>query len=58
MSVDRRAIEGRRTLKFMCAGCLKADLAAVQSAHDAGTLRTLGNWSAGQILQHCTMLFD
>jgi hypothetical protein len=56
MIIDRRKIDGRRTLKFKCTGCLKADLDAVQAAHDAGTLRTLGNWSAGQILQHCAML--
>ncbi|MCH2136627.1 MAG: DUF1569 domain-containing protein [Phycisphaerales bacterium] len=51
--VDRRKVEGRRELKFNCAGCLNSDLDRIQSAHDSGTLRTLGNWSAGQILQHC-----
>lgn len=52
-AIDRRKIKGRRILKFTCTGCLSADLDAMQRAHDAGTLTALGNWSAGQILQHC-----
>lgn len=54
--IDRRKIEGRRTLKFNCLGCLQGDLDIVQAAHDAGTLSTLGNWSPGQILQHCAKI--
>ena len=52
MSVDTKAVEGRRIIKFNCINCLKADLDRIQEAHDAGTLGTIGNWSAGQIMQH------
>jgi len=55
--VDRRKIPGRRTLKFNCTGCLAGDLDAIQVSHDADTLTTLSNWSAGQILQHCAKVF-
>lgn len=56
MSVDTKVVEGRRTIKFNCINCLKGDLNRLQAAHDAGTMDTVGNWSAGQILQHCAML--
>ena len=52
MSVDTKSVQGRRIVKFNCINCLKADLDRIQSAHDAGTLKTIGNWTAGQILQH------
>lgn len=41
---------------------LKAELDAIEAAERAGTLRTTGAWSAGQILEHCAkfmrMSFD
>ena len=52
MSVDTTSVSGRRIVKFNCINCLKADLDRIQSAHDAETLKTIGNWTAGQILQH------
>lgn len=42
----------RRQVKLACFDCLRSELDRVETAHHAGTLRTLGNWSAGQILQH------
>jgi len=35
---------------------LKRALDAIESAHQAGTLRAEGGWSAGQILEHCSRL--
>ena len=32
---------------------IRAELDRFEQAHAAGTLRTTGNWSAGQILEHC-----
>ncbi len=57
-AIDRRKVKGRRIVKFTCIGCLSADLNAVQHAHDRGTMTVLGNWSAGQILQHCAKLIQ
>lgn len=48
----------RRMLQFRCLGCLAAELDRIQNAHDNGTLATTGNWSAGEILDHCANLFD
>lgn len=42
----------RRTLKFASMAELSAELDRIEAAHRAGTLRTTGNWSPGQILQH------
>ena len=35
---------------------LSAELDRIQAAHDAGTLETTGNWSEGQIFDHCSKL--
>ena len=32
---------------------IRAELDRFESAHQTGQLRTTGNWSAGQILEHC-----
>lgn len=42
----------RRALSFKSMNDLGAELDRIEAAHRAGTLRTTGNWSAGQILQH------
>lgn len=42
----------RRELAFHCTGCLKEDLVRIEAAERAGTLRTTGNWTAGEILDH------
>ncbi|MSR41437.1 MAG: DUF1569 domain-containing protein [Phycisphaerales bacterium] len=47
-----------RLPSFHCTGCLKSELDRVQSAADAGTLITTGNWNAGEILDHCAKLFE
>lgn len=56
MAVDTRKITERRTVSYRCIGCLKKDLDAIEAAHRAGTLRAVGNWTPGQILQHCSKL--
>ncbi len=48
----------RRQLQFKCFGCLKEDLDRLDAAHRAGTLTTTGNWSAGEILDHCAILLE
>ncbi len=42
----------RREPSYHCTGCLKEDLARIEAAERAGTLRTTGNWTAGEILDH------
>lgn len=42
----------RRALRFAGLDDLIAELDRIQQAHDAGSLRTTGNWTAGQILGH------
>jgi len=41
---------------------LNAELDRIEAAHQAGTLQTRGNWSTGQIFDHCSrpikMAFD
>lgn len=46
----------RRTLAFKNLTELSAELDRIEAAHRAGTLRTTGNWSPGQILEHCSNL--
>lgn len=50
-SIDTRKAQ-RRELAFHCTGCLKSDLAQIEAADRAGTLRVTGNWTAGEILDH------
>jgi len=33
---------------------LHAELDRIEQSHNAGTLKTTGNWSAGQIFDHCS----
>jgi len=42
----------RRELAFHCTGCLREDLAKIEAADRAGTLRVTGNWTAGENLDH------
>jgi len=49
--IDTRKAE-RRELAFHCTGCLKEDLAKIEAADRAGTLRVTGNWTAGENLDH------
>jgi hypothetical protein len=51
-------VTGRRTLHLKSLDDVLADLEQLEAAHSAGTLRTLGNWSAGQVFAHLAMLFE
>jgi hypothetical protein len=42
----------RRALRFESIPRLRDELATVEAAHRAGTLRTTGNWTPGQVLGH------
>lgn len=48
----------RRQLRLASLAEVSADLDRIQAAHDAGTLRTTGNWSAGQVLSHIAILME
>ncbi|MEZ6241699.1 MAG: DUF1569 domain-containing protein [Phycisphaerales bacterium] len=48
----------RRELRLGSLKEISADLDRIQGAHDAGTLTTTGNWSAGQILSHVAILME
>jgi hypothetical protein len=50
-AVDTKTAE-RRKLRFGTVAELEAELARIEAAQRAGTLRTSGNWTAGQILGH------
>lgn len=42
----------RRVVRFHSVADLRADLGRIEAAQRAGTLRTLGNWTPGQIVGH------
>ncbi|MBL9140764.1 MAG: DUF1569 domain-containing protein [Phycisphaerae bacterium] len=54
----KTATAPRRELSFHCLGCLKSELDRIDAAHAKGALRTTGNWSAGEILDHCAILIE
>lgn len=45
----------RRPVRYRSLDELRADLDALERGHRATTLRTTGNWSAGQVQQHCAI---
>ena len=51
MPVDTAKVEGRRTLKFNSLDDIVAELERLNLAK----LRTIGNWSPGQILRHLSV---
>jgi len=55
--IDTRKVQ-RRTLRFESISQLRDELARIEAAHASGTLRTLGNWSVGQILGHLAAWTD
>ncbi len=54
--VDTKKCEYRK-LTLSSLDDLSAELDRIQAAHDAGTLAHTGNWTPGQILEHCTILW-
>jgi hypothetical protein len=51
MPIDTGKVEGRRTLTFTTLDDILADLERLEKAK----LRTLGNWSSGQVLMHLSV---
>ena len=47
----------RRAVRFASLQELAADLDRIAAADAAGTLSVTGNWTPGQILEHCNILF-
>ncbi|HEY6563602.1 MAG TPA: DUF1569 domain-containing protein [Pirellulaceae bacterium] len=50
--VDTAKVNARRALRFATVGDLLTELDRLESADRAGSLRTLGNWTPGQIFGH------
>lgn len=48
----------RRELSFHCTGCLKEELARIEAAQRAGTLRHTGGWTAGENLDHIAKVWE
>jgi hypothetical protein len=55
--IDTKHAE-RRQLSFHCTGCLKEDLGRIEASQRAGTLRTTGNWTAGENLDHIAIMWE
>jgi hypothetical protein len=51
-SVNTRHVHGRRKLRFSSLDEMMADVMRIAEADRAGTLKTLGNWTAGQCFGH------
>ena len=49
---------GRRSLHYRTLDELASDLDAIRAALGAGTLKTTGNWSAGQVMEHVSILME
>jgi len=57
--VDTRRVPVRRAdLSYASLDEVLADLDRIERARAEGTLRTVGNWSAGQILDHVALLME
>jgi hypothetical protein len=54
MTVDTTKVQGRRELHFNSVEDIRADVERLTQ----GDVRTLGNWSAGQILKHLAIVMD
>src|SRR5262245_7349039 len=52
MPVDTGKVIDRRKLRFFTPEDMEADVAVLVDAERAGRLKSLGNWSLGQVLNH------
>ncbi|MEM9066571.1 MAG: DUF1569 domain-containing protein [Planctomycetota bacterium] len=48
----------RRELRYTSLDDLASDIEAIDASWQAGTLKTTGNWSAGQITEHVAILME
>jgi hypothetical protein len=56
--VDTRFVKGRRAVSLETIDELEAEVDRIMAAATEGKLKTLGNWSAGQILWHIGRLIE
>jgi len=54
MAVNTKQAE-RRSLSFRSFDEVKGDLEALERAHERGTLRHTGNWTPGEVFDHCAI---
>jgi hypothetical protein len=52
VAVETAKVKERRALRFASAEDVLRDVAALEAAAVAGTLRTTGNWTPGQVMGH------
>ena len=57
-AVNTKRISGRRDVELSSLEDLQREIDAIVSADRDGSLRALGNWSAGQNLQHIGRFFE
>lgn len=57
VTVDTKSVE-RRDITFATLADISADIDRIEAAHRAGSLRTTGNWSAGQVFEHISILME
>lgn len=50
--VDTKKVTDRRALRFASLADVRRDLEVLEAGHRAGTIRTTGNWTAGQNFAH------
>ncbi|MCR9120320.1 MAG: DUF1569 domain-containing protein [bacterium] len=50
--IDTKKVTERRKLRFENVAACIAEVERIKSADEAGSLKTLGNWTAGEILSH------
>ncbi len=50
--VDTRSVAGHRTLRFQSISEVLAEIDRIVQAEERGQLRSLGNWTAGQVMSH------
>jgi hypothetical protein len=56
--IDTKNVKDRRALRFDSLAALSRELDGLAAAQAAGTLRTLGNWTPGQIFSHLAAFIE
>jgi len=56
--INTKRVTDRRKIRFESGADLLRDLDAIDAAHAAGTLRTVGNWAPAQVLNHLAAFIE
>lgn len=56
--IDTKKVKDRRVLRFDSLAALSRELDSLAAAQAGGTLRTLGNWTPGQIFTHLAAFIE